>query len=126
MVAGETLSETQSWFGTTAELAPVCVARKEEGVGDLSSELPGDVHELYQANDRWAGNRQRRTPHDSPVIRFDDFRLTINDQSERPPHGNEGERLKRCIERQATHETPLLTTEIAPRSNDNGRRREGP
>lgn len=79
MVAGETLSEAQSWFGTTAELTPICVARKKEGVGDLSSKLPGNVYELDQPNNRWTGNLEGRTPHDSPRVRFDDFRLAVDD-----------------------------------------------
>src|SRR5690606_41601708 len=73
------------------------------GVGDLAAEYEGDVHELDQPDARWFVKDESLTAHHDPSLRYDDFRLALDHQSEGASHGHHGQGLEGRVERQAPH-----------------------
>ncbi len=94
MVAREALARTQLGLGPVAELAPVLIAGKEEGIGDVTAEAAGDVHELDEPDDGWPWNGQPFTSHVFRAVGLDDFGLALNDKPQRPAHGHHGQWLE--------------------------------
>jgi hypothetical protein len=86
-----------------AVLAPVLVAGKEEGVGDVAAEAAGDVHELDEADDGWPWDGQPFTSNKFGPIGLDNFCLALNDQPERPADGHHGQWLEGGVESEAAH-----------------------
>jgi hypothetical protein len=62
-----------------AVLAPVVVPREEEGVGNLTAETTGDVHELDKADDGGPGDDEAFTANEVVFLGFDDFRFAFDD-----------------------------------------------
>jgi hypothetical protein len=94
VVAREALAVSQIRLGAPAELAAVVVASEQERIRYLPAEPAGDVHEANQPNDGRSWNGQPLRSHVMAAIRFDDFRLAIDYEAERPSNGDHGERFK--------------------------------
>jgi hypothetical protein len=91
-----------------AELAAVLISREQERVRNLSPEAPWDVHKLRETNDRWPWKRQPLGADDADTVGLHDFGLSIDHKPQRPLHGNHGEGLERCIERQTADDHAAL------------------
>src|SRR5437879_13595470 len=52
VIPSEALPRPEVALGAAAKLAAVVVTGEEEGVGDLTAEAAGDVHELHETDDR--------------------------------------------------------------------------
>src|SRR5215203_7127021 len=94
MVARKTLAVPEVGLAPVAVLAPVTIAGEEEGVGDLTAEAAGDVHELHQAYDRRFGQRESFAPNDVNTVRFNDLGFALYDQTKGTPDRNHGQRFK--------------------------------
>ena len=102
VIARECLAWAQFHHRPTAVLAPIVIPRKQEGVRHLPSKASRHVDELRETNDGRTGHRQTLGT-DHPVrFGLDDFRLSINDETKRPTHGDHGQGLERCIQCQTS------------------------
>lgn len=101
MVTGEALAATQLSGGTPTVLAPVAIARKQEGVGHLATKLAWHVNEPDQTDHRRPRDGEALAAEESSSLRFDDLSLAIDHETERPTNRHERERLERGVECEA-------------------------
>ena len=109
MVAGKTLPLPELISRSAAILAAIPVPRKEERVGDLATELSGNVHERNEPNDARPRNGQMLATEKPSPVGFDDLGLAVDDQAQGPPNRNQGQRLKGRVECQTTCVQPHMT-----------------
>ena len=109
MVAGKTLPLPELIGGSPAVLAAIPVPRKEERVGDLATELSGNVHEPNEPNDARPRNGQMLATETPSLVGLDDLGLAVYDQAQGPSNRNEGQRLKGRVECQTTCLQPHMT-----------------
>ena len=103
VIPGQALAMPQLDLVAMAVLAAVVVAREEEGVGDLTAEAAGDVHELDKADDGGPGNDETFTSNDIVSLGLDDLRFAFDDQPKGSPNGHHGEGLERRVQGKTTH-----------------------
>src|SRR5258708_19247314 len=101
-IARQWFTRTKIDRGAAAVLAAVVISCKQKGIRHLPTEATRHVDELRQPDDRGPGHREALGTHDAVRLRLDDFRLAVDDESERPTHGNHGQWLKRRIQCQTS------------------------
>ncbi len=101
MVTSEALAVTQLPGGTTTVLAPVAIARKQKGVGHLTTELAWHVYEPDETDHRRPRDGKTLAAEESSSFRLDDLGLAIDHETERPTNRDKRERLERRVEREA-------------------------
>ena len=97
MVACERFARLELHLGAAAVLTAVPIAREEECVGDLAAESARDVDEARKTDYSRTRERQALGSYEAIRIGLDDLRLSIDDESECPAHGNHGKGLKRRV-----------------------------
>lgn len=109
MIAGQAFPVAEPGNRSTTVLAGVPVAGEEERVGDLTTELAGNMHESDQPYDTGSGNGQVLASEEPTPIHLDDLGLAVDNQPQGPPNRNEGQRLKRRVQCQATRMQQHMT-----------------
>jgi hypothetical protein len=80
MIACQRFARLELDLQPTAVLAAVPIARKQEGVRDLTAEATWDVNKAHQPDHCRARQRQLLGTDYTIRIRLDDLRLSINHQ----------------------------------------------
>jgi hypothetical protein len=94
---------TQLELTPMAVLAPVVIAREQEGVGDLAAEAAGNVHELDEANNGGPRDGESFTSNEIVSLGLDNFRFPFDDQPKGPPDGHHGQGLERRVQGKTAH-----------------------
>ena len=81
MIARQELAAAQLRFMSPAVLAPITITREEERVGDLATELAGDVDEANEANDRGGGEGVTLGMKYSRFVHLEHLRFAVDDES---------------------------------------------
>jgi hypothetical protein len=88
---------------SVAVLAAVTISGEKECVGNLAAKTAGDMHELDESNNCRFGKRQAFAANEVASVRFDDLRLSLDDEAERAPNRDHRQRLKGGVQRQTPH-----------------------
>jgi hypothetical protein len=94
VIPREALAKLELILAAATVLAPVAVARKEEGVGHLPSEFAWHVNELDEPDHRRFRHGECSAANNPSPIGFHDLRLAVEDEPESATDGNQSQWLK--------------------------------
>ncbi len=114
MITCEAFTVTELVRRSTTVLTAVSVPGEQKRVGDLATELARNVNKPDQSNDTRPRNNEMLAAENPIPVYLDDLGLAIDDEPQRPPDRNEGQRLERRVQCQATCVQPHMT-QIPPR-----------
>jgi hypothetical protein len=114
VITGQAFAGAEPVCRSTAVLTAVSVPSEEKRVGDLTAEPSWHVNESDKPNDARPRKGEMLAAEYPIPVHLDDLGLAVDDQPERPPDRNEGQRLERRVKCQATCVQPHMT-QIPPR-----------
>ena len=120
MITREAFTVTELVRRSTAVLTAVSVPREQKRVGDLATELARNVNKPDQSNDARPRKNEMFAAENPIPVHLDDLGFAIDDKPQRPPDRNEGQRLERRVQRQATCVQPHMTQNPAACPNPAG------
>jgi len=94
MVARERFTRPELGRRASAVLTAVVISREQKRVRHLAAETARDVDELRQPNHGGAWHGHALGANDLSSLRFDDFRLSVDDEPQSPTHGDHGQGLE--------------------------------
>jgi hypothetical protein len=103
MVSCQALPELELLLTSPTVLTTVGITSKKKGVGDLTAELSGNVHEPDQPDDGRPRKRQGGTSYHTGSVTLDDLGLPVEHQAQGTTDRYQSQRLKRSVECKAAH-----------------------